>query len=101
MGMNYDNYEDEDVFEDQGDGDFVVIDEGGAEMRFDFLGTIEYHNEKYIVLMPIEDRETGEVVILTLQEDDYYESVEDEKTLNGVFQIFKKKFKNQFNFIDD
>lgn len=30
-----------------------------------------------------------------------YVSVEDEQTLNAVFEIFKEKFKNAFNFIEE
>ena len=29
-----------------------------------------------------------------------YVSVDDEETLNKVFEIFKEKFKNDFDFVD-
>ena len=33
-------------------------------------------------------------------DEESYISVEDEDTLNKVFEIFKDKFKDEFNFID-
>ena len=55
-----------------------------------------------------EDAEPDEVVILQVEktaensEDDEetYVSVEDENVLNAVFEIFKDKFKDEFNFVD-
>jgi len=42
-------------------------------------------------------------VILHVQanggDDEEYTSVEDEETLMAVFEIFKEKFKDQFNFM--
>ena len=34
-------------------------------------------------------------------EEETYVSVDDEETLNKVFEIFKEKFKDEFNFLDD
>ena len=58
-----------------------------------------------MVLLPMEE-DADEVVILRLEEvgDDpeveSYVSVEDEDTLNAVFEIFKQKFQDAFNFVD-
>ena len=59
-----------------------------------------------MVLLPNdEDDEAGEVVILKLEDTDSedeesYVSVEDEDVLQAVFDIFKEKFKDEFNFVD-
>ena len=63
--------------------------------------------EEYIVLLPTEeDDEDGEVVILKVEDTDSedeesYVSVDDQDTLNTVFEMFKEKFKDEFNFIDE
>ena len=49
--------------------------------------------------------EAGEVVILKLEDtesedEESYVSVEDEEVLNKVFEMFKEKFKDEFNFVD-
>ena len=33
-------------------------------------------------------------------EEETYVSVDDENVLNAVFEIFKEKFKDEFNFVD-
>ena len=85
----------------------VLNDEDGNEVEFEFLDLIEYDGEEYVVLLPNddEDEDAGEVLILKLEDTDSedeesYVSVEDEEVLNKVFENFKEKFKDEFNFID-
>lgn len=86
----------------------VLNDEDGNEVEFEFLDLIQYEGEDYVVLLPTEDEgeEAGEVVILKLEdtedeEQESYVSVEDEETLNAVFEMFKEKFKDEFNFVEE
>ena len=87
----------------------VLNDEDGNEVKFEFLDLIELDDEEYVVLLPIaeEGEEDGEVVILKLEDNDdenseeeSYIGVEDEEILNKVFEIFKEKFKDDFDFVD-
>ena len=87
----------------------VLNDEDGNEVQFEFLDLIEFEGEQYVVLLPTdeaEEEDSGEVVILKLEDtesedEESYVSVDDEDTLNSVFEIFKEKFKDEFNFIDE
>ncbi len=86
----------------------VLNDEEGKEVKFEFLDLIEYENEEYVILLPVEEPEdeAGEVVILKVEdtdseEEESYVSVDDEETLNTVFEMFKDKFKDEFNFIEE
>ena len=88
----------------------TLNDENGEEVSFEFLDLIELDDEKYVVLLPLEedsdDEEVGEVVILQLEDtesedEESYVGVEDEEILNKVFEIFKEKFKDEFNFVDE
>ena len=89
------------------DNIIVLNDENGEEIEFEFLDLIEYEGEEYVVLLPNdEEDEAGEVVILKLEDTDSedeesYVSVDDEDVLKNVFEIFKEKFKDEFNFIDE
>ena len=53
------------------------------------------------------EEDEGEVVILKLEDTDEdsdeesYVGVEDEEILNKVFAIFKEKYKDEFNFVDE
>ena len=83
--------------------------ENGNEVRFEFLDLVELDDEEYVVLLPIAEEgeeEEGEVVILKVEDvdeesdEESYVSVDDEDTLNRVFEIFKEKFKDDFDFVD-
>lgn len=97
------------MLEDEELNNIVILnDENGEEVPFEFLDVIEYEGEEYVVLLPVEEDEedSGEVVILKIEdteneEEESYVSVDDEETLNHVFEIFKEKFKEEFNFIED
>ncbi len=87
------------------DNIIILNDENGDEAEFEFLDLIAYEEEEYVVLLPAEESdEAGEVVILKLEdaEKDYesYVSVDNDDTLMAVFNIFKDKFKDEFNFVD-
>lgn len=88
----------------------TLKDEDGNDVKFEYLDLIEYQGEEYVILLPteeIEDSEPEEVVILQIEkaaqnpdDEETYISVEDENILNAVFEIFKDKFKDEFNFVD-
>lgn len=84
------------------DNIIVLNDENGNEVNFEFLDLIEYSNEEFVILLPCD--EAAEVVILKVEnidsDEESYVSVDDENLLNTVFEIFKDKFKDEFNFID-
>lgn len=88
------------------DNRIILNDEKGNEAEFEFLDLIEYEGEEYVVLLPVEEsKEAGEVVILKLEEtenddEESYVSVDDDLILQTVFEIFKEKFKDEFNFVD-
>lgn len=101
---------DNEIFEGEDLDNIVILnDEDGNEVRFEFLDLVELEDEEYVVLLPIAEEgeeEEGEVVILKVEdvdentEEESYVSVDDEETLNRVFEIFKEKFKDDFDFVD-
>lgn len=100
MSEDINNVENEEL-----DNIITLNDEEGNEVEFEFLDLIEFEGEEYVVLLPVEETEdAGEVVILQVEdidtEEESYTSVEDEEILNKVFEIFKEKFKDEFNFVD-
>ena len=91
------------------DNIIVLNDEDGNEVQFEFLDLVEYDQEEYVILLPVTEEgeeDLGEVVILKVEDtesedEDSYVSVDDEEVLNAVFEIFKEKFKDEFNFVDE
>ena len=105
--MDFENNDMEGLDEEL-DNIIILNDEDGNEVQFEFLDLIELDGEEYVVLLPTEedDNEDGEVVILKVEDTDSedeesYVSVDDQEVLNKVFEIFKEKFKDEFNFIDE
>ena len=92
------------------DNIIILNDENGNEVKFEFLDLVELDEEEYVVLLPVTEEgeeEEGEVVILKVEdidnpdsEEESYVSIEDEEILNKVFEIFKEKFKDDFDFVD-
>ena len=80
---------------------FVLHDEDGNEERFELLDTVEYDGRDFAVLLPIP--EVGEpneelLYVLEIVEDlddpeyDNYVGIEDDETIDAVFEIFKKQY---------
>ena len=90
------------------DNIIVLNDEEGNEVKFEFLDLIQLDDEEYVILLTndMDEDSEGEVVILKVEdsedeEEESYVSVEDEDVLNKVFNMFKDKFKDEFNFVDE
>ncbi len=94
--------------EEELDNVVVLNDEEGNEVKFEFLDLVELNDEEYVILLPMtedDEEEEGEVVILKVEdsdndEEESYVSVDDEAILNQVFDIFKERFKDDFDFVD-
>ena len=79
----------------------TLTDENGVDTEFEYLDVIEYQGSEYLILMPVED-ESGEIVILLIEpvdeETENYLAVEDEATLEAVFQLFKERYQDILTF---
>ena len=81
----------------------VLNDADGNELEFEYLDLIEHNDETYVVLLPV-DEEADEVIILRCEEseddpdDESYSSVDDEALLSELFEIFKEKNADNFDF---
>ena len=92
--------------DDDDDDDSSIItltDQNGVDTKFEFADLIKYQGNEYVVLIPLDDSEDG-VLILMLEDgnDDQenYLPVEDEALLSLLFEIFKERNKDRFNFTD-
>ena len=80
-----------------------LTDENGVETEFEYLDCIDYNEKEYLVLIPNEEG-ADELVILEVEpvdeETENYLAVEDEATLDAVYEIFKERYKDLINFED-
>lgn len=91
----------------------TLTDENNEDMDFELLDEIDYEGKRYVVLLPPvedvegeEDNEDEEVLILQVEdngneENESYVFVDDDDILSAVFDIFKEKFKDEFDFAEE
>ena len=94
----------EEILQEEESNILSLTDENGEEVEFEYLDSVEFEGTEYLVLMPAEEVESGEVVILEVQpvdeETENYLSVGDENILNAVYAIFKERYKDVLTFED-
>ena len=78
-------------------------DEEGNTTEFEYLDTIGYDGDEYVVL--IENTEDADgVVILKIEsiddETENYVGIDDEELVQTIFEIFKEAHKDEFDFTD-
>ena len=82
----------------------TLTDENGADIDLEYLDCIEYQGKEYLILMPLEEEESGEIVILEVEpvdeENENYLAVSDEDVLDAVYAIFKERFADILTFED-
>lgn len=80
----------------------LFTDDHGNEVEFEYLDLIEYDGDQYAVLLPT-DEGADEVLIMRLVPDEegneVYEAADDD-VVSAVFDLFKEKYKDDFNFLD-
>ncbi|MDA3846382.1 MAG: DUF1292 domain-containing protein [Vallitaleaceae bacterium] len=88
------------------DNIIILTAEDGTEVEFEFLDLVPYEGKEYIVMLSadVDSDEDGEVVILELSNHDEveeYRPVMDEDVLKKVFDIFKERMSDEYNFEDE
>ena len=82
----------------------TLTDENGEETEFEYLDSVEYGGQEYLILTPTGE-ESGQVVILQVEpvdeENENYLAVEDEAILDAVYGLFKEKYKDILTFEED
>lgn len=89
-----------------------LFDENGEKLLFELLDTIKYQSDSYVLLTPYfeeedldEDNPAADVFIMRElrgeNDEPLLETVEDENLLADVYQIFKEKHGDEFNFKDN
>jgi len=96
-------FENEEEFDEEEGNIITLTDPDGNDVEFELLDSIEYKDEIYLILIETVDDEG--VTILKLvegenEEDDELVTLEDEETAEAVYEIFKERNKDFFDFED-
>ena len=93
----------DEILQEEESSIIMLTDEKGNDVEFEYLDCIEYEDKEYLVLIPNEE-DAEEIVILQIEpvddETENYISVENEDTLNAVYEIFKERFKDILTFAE-
>ena len=90
-------------FDDELDNIVTLTDEDGNDVDFEFLDVVECDGQEYVVLMPIEEPDAGEVVIFRVEgegDDESYVGLGNEAEAEKVFAAFKAKNEEFYTFAD-
>lgn len=75
-------------------------DEDGNKVEFELLDYIEYKGEDFIVMLPLDD--DSSVIILKVEplddENENYVPIEDEAKVNKIFELFKERNAELYDF---
>ena len=93
------------VEEEDMDNLITLMGDNGEEVVFEFLDLIPYEGKEYVVLLPTEGSEEDDTVVIMevveVEEDmEEYHGIADQKLVDTLFEIFKEKNKDEFNFVD-
>lgn len=102
MDENQNNVPEEEV--DDLDNRVVLTDEEGKDNEFEFLDVVSVDGQDYVILLPVDKIEDGEVVIFRIEgqgDDETYVGVDTKEEAEKVFNFFKEKAKDDFNFVED
>ena len=79
----------------------TLVDDEGNEVEFELLDVVDYEGEEYVILIE-NNEEAQDVVILKIEsvydETENYVGIDDEELLSNVFETFKEKYKDEFDF---
>ena len=91
----------------------VLIDENGNEVEAEYIDTIEYRGNEYVVLLPRDENESDdeedngeeEVVILKVEQgenedEESFVAIDDESEQDAVFEIFTQRME-EMEFDDE
>ncbi|MBE6632208.1 MAG: DUF1292 domain-containing protein [Ruminococcaceae bacterium] len=81
---------------------FTLTDEDGKELHFEFLGKQEVDGVTYLALLPIEDNDAGEYVILKYETDENGEealvTIDDDDELDNIADLFEDELFSELDY---
>ena len=101
--------------EERDDVVLVLVDDEGVETEYEHLDTVELNGKEYVILMPLpeiedgeeenwEEEEDEEVFIFRVERNEKGEDtlvgVEDEDELDAVFEEFRQRNEEEYDFED-
>ncbi len=88
--------------EEENENYVTLVDENGQDVSFEIVGTLEYKERWFAVLIPFDEEDDGVVILEMIPTDDpdydEFVGIDDEVLLNEVFEEFKKNYDGEYEF---
>lgn len=100
--------EDMEPMDDEEEDEPVILQlqgENGEVVEFELIGTISHEGNEYVAMIPA-DMEDDNICFLSVTPDpddpesELFNGVKDEALVNTLYELFKEKYKDDFNFTD-
>lgn len=80
----------------------TLTDEDGVETDFEVIASLEIDGQIYYALMPVDDNENGECVILKLEKDengeDILSTIDDDDEYERVADVFEDQVFSEIDY---
>ncbi|MBO5164699.1 MAG: DUF1292 domain-containing protein [Ruminococcus sp.] len=88
--------------EEENENYVTLVDENGQDVSFEIIGTLEYKERWFAVLLPFDEEDDGVVILEMIPTDDpdydEFVGIDDEVLLNEVYEEFKKNYDGEYEF---
>lgn len=82
-------------------GNYCTLSTEEEDFEVEVCDKVEFDNKSYVFMFPVDEPESEDIYIMqeNINDDDYeYYPVEDDQLLNTLFEMFKKRSGEQFQF---
>ena len=80
----------------------TLTDEDGVETDFEVVASLEFNGQVYYLLMPVENNENGDCVILKLEKDedgeDILATIDDDDEYDSVADAFEDMMMSEIDY---
>lgn len=84
-------------------GNYCTLSTEEEDFEVEVCDKVEFDNKSYVFMLPVDEPKSEDIYIMqeNINDDDYaYYPVEDDQLLNILFEMFKKRNGEQFQFED-
>ena len=84
----------EEFDEEMETGILTFVDEDGKDVKFEILDVITMDEKEYLVVLPVENEDSGVLILEIKQEDgeEVYDTVTDDEEADKVFKKFQAEY---------
>ena len=75
-------------------GILTFVDDDGNDVRFEILDVVTLEDKEYLVVLPVDDVDSGVLILEIKQEDgeEVYDTVTDDEEAEKVFKKFQEEY---------